>query len=151
MPSQPPGRHRERHRRLPPRPDAERRALALAASPGPWQANDEHDEVLAVDGITVAEGFALSGRQLRTTVDHIVAHNPAAVLADLDAKRAIVDEHPAATGWDGREIDGNVCRTCSETSQDGELAGDPHPCRTLRLLAQPFAGHPDHKGEEWAP
>lgn len=23
--------------------------------------------------------------------------------------------------------------------------------RTLKILAQPFAGHPDHKGEEWAP
>lgn len=23
--------------------------------------------------------------------------------------------------------------------------------RSLRILAQPFAGHPDHKGEEWAP
>jgi hypothetical protein len=23
--------------------------------------------------------------------------------------------------------------------------------RGLRILAQPFAGHPDHKGEEWAP
>ena len=128
---------------------AEQRALALAASPGPWQANGEHDEVLAVDGITVAEGFALSGRQLRATVDHIAAHDPAAALADLDAKLAIVDEHPAAPGWDGREIDGQVCRTCSETSQDGVLTGDPYPCRTLRLLARPFVGHPDHASAEW--
>ncbi|MFI1485749.1 hypothetical protein [Streptomyces sp. NPDC020747] len=27
----------------------------------------------------------------------------------------------------------------------------PHIPRGLRILAQPFAGHPDHKGEEWAP
>ncbi|WP_406227353.1 DUF6221 family protein [Streptomyces anthocyanicus] len=126
---------------------AEQRALALAASPGPWQPNDEHDEVIAVDGITVAEGFALSGQQLRATVDHIAAHDPAAVLADLDAKLAIVDWHGAreATGFDadGWEHTGNACQTC--------LAGDDWPCRTLRLLARPFAKHPDHKGEEWAP
>lgn len=27
----------------------------------------------------------------------------------------------------------------------------PYIPRGLRILAQPFAGHPDHKGEEWAP
>ncbi|MCX4232028.1 DUF6221 family protein [Streptomyces ortus] len=32
--------------------------------------------------------------------------------------------------------------------------GGPRPThipRALKILAQPFAGHPDHKGEEWAP
>lgn len=32
--------------------------------------------------------------------------------------------------------------------------GGPRPVhisRALKILAQPFAGHPDHKGEEWAP
>lgn len=27
----------------------------------------------------------------------------------------------------------------------------PHIPRGLRILAQPFVGHPDHKGEEWTP
>ncbi|GGV37026.1 hypothetical protein GCM10010293_40670 [Streptomyces griseoflavus] len=27
----------------------------------------------------------------------------------------------------------------------------PRIPRALKILAQPFAGHPDHKGEEWAP
>jgi len=69
---------------------AERRALALAASPGPWHANEEHDEVVAADGITVADGFALSGRQLRATVQHIAANDPIDVIADCDAKLAII-------------------------------------------------------------
>ncbi|GAA5033093.1 DUF6221 family protein [Streptomyces siamensis] len=64
--------------------------IALAASPGPWSANAEHDEVVAVDGIPVAEGFALSGRQLRATVDHIAAHDPARVLREIEAKRRIL-------------------------------------------------------------
>jgi hypothetical protein len=71
---------------------AERRALALAASPGPWHVNEEADEVLAVDGITVADGFALSGRQLRATAQHIAMHDPTAVIADCDAKLALIDE-----------------------------------------------------------
>lgn len=71
---------------------AERRALAEAASPGPWRANEEADEVVAVDGITVADGFALSGRQLRATVQHIAANDPTDVINDLDAKLALIDD-----------------------------------------------------------
>lgn len=111
---------------------AERRALAEAASPGPWHVSTEHDEVLAVDGITVAEGFALSGRQLRATTEHIAANDPEDVLADVDAKLAIVDELDAA------DPNGGYI-TATFTAQDA-----------LRLLAQPFAWHPDYKTEEWA-
>ena len=125
---------------------AERRALAEAASPGPWRANAEHDEVIADDGITVAEGFALSGRQLRATVQHIAANDPEDVIADLDAKLALVDVH------------GSLHRCPAyDRYGDGPRFVDPTPqqvtdcCTTLRILAQPFVGHPDHKGEEWAP
>jgi hypothetical protein len=54
----------------------EREARALKASPGPWRPNSEHTEVLAVDDIPVADGFALSGNQLRATVDHISSCEP---------------------------------------------------------------------------
>lgn len=121
---------------------AEWRALAEAASPGPWHANAEHDEVLAVDDITVAEGFALSGRQLRATVEHIAANDPEAVIADLDAKLALLDEHAQASLPNGVDLD--ECRVCGGMNE-------AWPCPTLRILAQPFAPHPHHKGEEWAP
>jgi hypothetical protein len=121
---------------------AERRSLAEAASPGPWRPNEDGDEVLAVDGLTVADGFALSGRQLRATVDHIAANDPSAVIADCDIKLRIINEVVP-------EIDAMDDRI------DGEWGvGDPterESMTLLRLLAQPFAGHPDHKGEEWAP
>ncbi|WP_406122958.1 DUF6221 family protein [Streptomyces canus] len=124
---------------------AERRALAEAASPGPWRANAENDEVVADDGITVAEGFALSGRQLRATVDHIVANDPTDVIADLDAKLAIVDLHaPVELAGLGELMD--ACAVCEVTGKYPEF-----PCQTLRILAQPFAGHPGHKGEDWTP
>lgn len=111
---------------------AERRLLALAASPGLWHPNEEHDEVVADDGITVAEGFALSGQQLRATVDHIATHDPIAVIADLDAKLALVD----------------LCTTFLHHDEGGT---DPCAEGALRILAQPFAGQSGRKGEEWAP
>jgi hypothetical protein len=90
-----------------------REQAALAASPGPWTANAEHDEVVAVDGITVADGFALSNNQLRATVDFIVDNDPTAVLLHSAAHRKIValhdqdhecpeatsSGHPVLTGW----------------------------------------------------
>lgn len=116
---------------------AERRSLAEAASPGPWQANAEHDEVIAVDGITVADGFALSGRQLRATVEHIAANDPVDVIADCDAKLWIV----------------NAAEKLPELTARFDQSSNNRDAwaRTLRLLARQFAGHPDHKGEEWAP
>lgn len=81
--------------------------LASGASPGPWHLNAEHDEVLAVDDITVAEGFALSGRQLRATTEHIALHDPTGVLADIEAKRDMLDEldrmERDEIGWDSIE------------------------------------------------
>jgi len=65
-------------------------ALAVEASPGPWRADEECSEVLAVDGVTVAEGFALSGAQLRATTRHIAHHDPARVLAECAAKREVL-------------------------------------------------------------
>lgn len=124
----------------------ERRELALGASPGPWHPSAEHDEVVADDGITVAEGFALSGQQLRATVDHIAAHDPIAVVEDLDTKIALVDVHdgphrcPAYDQYPG-----------GPRFVDPDPRSRTEPCTTVRLLAQPFASHPDHKGEEWAP
>ncbi|HEX3852631.1 MAG TPA: DUF6221 family protein [Polyangiaceae bacterium] len=63
---------------------------ALAASPGPWHLNEEGDTVLAVDDIAAAEAFALSGPQQRATAAHIARHDPAHVLREVAAKRAIV-------------------------------------------------------------
>jgi hypothetical protein len=111
----------------------EREQMARAASPGPWRPNAEHDEVVAVDDVTVAEGFALSGRQLRATVDHIAANDPTYVLADVAAKRAILaklDEY--APPWsDSRSQE--IWETIAE--------------EVVPLLAASFKGHPDFPGE----
>jgi len=110
-------------------------ADALAASPGPWTMGGE-GEVLAVDGITVAEGFALSGRQLRATVDHIARHDPARVLRDVAAMRAILDEIvPLMDGMD------------DQIDSEFRISSDPPTPyaseRLLRILAAIWADHPD--------
>lgn len=69
-----------------------RKALAESASPSPWAANAEHSEVLAVDGEFVADGFALSGNQLRNTVDHIAWNDPRQIIADCEADLAVLEE-----------------------------------------------------------
>lgn len=118
---------------------AERRAIAEAASPGPWHANEEADEVVAADGITVADGFALSGRQLRATVQHIAANDPVDLIADCDAKLAVVNLMDETLKY---------AKGDTEVDHYGTLGNAED---VLRRLARPFAGHPDRKGEEWAP
>lgn len=75
--------------------------------------------------------------------DHIARHDPARVLAEVAAKRRILDEIvPAMDGMDDR-IDGEW----------GVGAMDPSEYESiglLRLLARSYADHPDYR-EEWKP
>lgn len=67
--------------------------------------------------------------------DHIIRHDPARVLAEAEAKRLGVQLHSAEPG------------------QHPDFCGyDKHllPCPALRLLALPYADHPDYR-ELWRP
>lgn len=68
--------------------------------------------------------------------NHIVLHDPAAVLRRIAADRKKIAEHPVVTGWDGSSHNGRVCATCAQDAHDGGLSGDPYPCTTLRLVAE---------------
>lgn len=133
--------------------DEERVARAASTENGPtWYVGGERD-VLAdnpSDTPYVACG-PWGGGIDAATADHIARHDPARVLAEVDAKRRILDEHGAS---------GGTCRTCCgepdrEVRWDGEeeavewaRADKPWPCPTVRLLAQPYAGR-DGWREEW--
>jgi hypothetical protein len=121
---------------------------AATASPGPWHANPEQDEVVAVDGETVADGFALNSQQLRATVRHIVRHDPARVLREVEAKRRILELHKAVHY---RQYDPPawICLECSSRDDDHYHVTDA-PCETVRLLALPYSDHPGYK-EAWKP
>ncbi|MFD6552774.1 DUF6221 family protein [Streptomyces sp. NPDC058398] len=125
-------------------------ALAEAASPGPWHTNEEAEEVLAVDGITVADGFALSGRQLRATTEHIACQDPTRVLREIEVKRELLKEHT---------VDGWTCSTCAmpedfdedaDGNREWSRRGQDFPCRTLRLAASVYADRPGYR-EDWRP
>lgn len=138
---------------------AERRAIAEAASPWPWKINpDDPEEVLASDDILVADVFALSSNQTRNTATFIATNDPADVIADLDAKLAIIDAylppdadpHPGlpCINFKGQDpADYSEYDSCSR-----HLDAAPRLLRSdhvLRILARPFAGHTDYQ-EDWA-
>lgn len=73
---------------------------------------------------------------------HIARHDPARVLTEVDAKRRILKVHfrRRSHDWDEPGVKGFDCAQCA----------DRFPCTTLRLLALPYADHPDYR-EEWRP
>ncbi|MFE6500757.1 DUF6221 family protein [Kitasatospora sp. NPDC057738] len=81
---------------------------------------------------------ALSTSDTDAADAYLRTFNPRRILAEVDAKRRIIAEHP----W-RREPDwpsGRQCRQCATE----------YPCTTLRLLVLPYAGHCDYR-PEWAP
>lgn len=78
------------------------------------------------------------------------ARRVARALAECDAKRRIIELHEPRD-WDegvGPDVPKGtpVCTTCG----DGEFWSVAHPCDTLRLLALPYAAHPDYL-DGWRP
>lgn len=82
------------------------------------------------------------------------------VIADLDAKLALVDEIEVpldddlepATDAELHALESHPAWEYRTTT--GPRADGPRKAyieKSLRILAQPFAGHPDHKGEGWTP
>ncbi|BFP50005.1 hypothetical protein KCMC57_63730 (plasmid) [Kitasatospora sp. CMC57] len=101
---------------------------------------DEHGEPVAYN----------EGAPSIAQATHIAEHDPARVLAEVDAKRRIIDEHADDFG---------DCRVCADPAtssddvdgnRDWSRTAKPSPCQTLRLLALPYAGHPDYR-PEWVP
>ena len=96
----------------------------------------------------------------RRDAAHIARHDPARVLAECEAKRAVVELHADGEVLDHWEYECTCgfsdhrlseCKGCVwHTYDEGELKRRYSPCRTLSLLALPYADHPDCR-EEWRP
>ena len=120
--------------------------LAKAATDGPWKADDADyaEAIYAADGYTaVVAGGRWGGEAsvFNETADalFIAANDPAYVLADIAAKRRIIELHKG-----GHE--------CSQYDHNGEVdsctySHDFEDCSTLKLLAAPFRSHPDWQPE----
>lgn len=94
-------------------------------------------EVADQGGYSVVFGTPTDGQAI-----HIARHDPAHVLAEVAAKRAIIQLHPyrhSISDPDGLEIDDELCDRCDVD----------WPCPTLRAVVAIHADHPDFK-PEWA-
>ncbi|WP_354643876.1 DUF6221 family protein [Kitasatospora camelliae] len=99
----------------------------------------------------VAAADPVYGKYGEWNAKHIACWDPARVLAEIEAKRRIIDAHPITTstinpGY-GKTGAGFGCEVCHDW--DGATEGYGY-CQTLRLIALPYAEHPDYR-QEWVP
>lgn len=92
------------------------------------------------------DGGEVARFEIKADARHASGWSPARVLAEVAAKRRIIDEHPNVNDGD--------CGTCVHGRWGYPTHGgsDPQlwPCDTLRLLASVYAGRPGWRSE-WAP
>lgn len=83
----------------------------------------------------------------REYATHSARWDPARVLAECVAKRALLDLH--SQGIEEDPAGTPYSTGCDECSPDWPMPGygQPWPCMTLRLIAEPFASHPDYPME----
>lgn len=87
------------------------------------------------------------GTGFQQVSEHIARHDPARVLAECEAKRRIVESHEdAGKSW---SRSGGIEHACSMCGTADEYPVE-WPCLTLRLLALPYADHPDYD-QSWRP
>ncbi|NUQ98588.1 MAG: hypothetical protein HOY79_19215 [Streptomyces sp.] len=82
-------------------------------------------------------------------MEHIARHDPARVLAEVDAKRRIIAayEQTAQLKWPD---DPNMILTVKDRIMNQAIGRVEGLMTALRLLALPYADHPDYR-PEWAP
>jgi hypothetical protein len=97
----------------------------------------QHPSWTADDGDVLDQPeYAIAHARGNYAASHIARWDPARVLAESEAKRSVVELHRT----DATDPEVIVCAVC--------LYGPP--CETLRLLALPYADHPDYR-PEWRP
>lgn len=121
----------------------------------PWRY--EHQGVWGdrEDGVaSTAPEVAATGQE--AVQSHIARHDPARVLAEVDAKRRIADLHSVVyreIGWleDGQEEHDEipVCGLCVPKHSHYQHREDvpEGPCLTVRLLALAWSDHPEYRPE----
>ncbi len=86
-----------------------------------------HDVISYAEEVRTADGA------------HIARHDPARVLREVEAKRRMLAAHPIEYS---RVSDFTDCAACMDVD-----TYDAYPCLTVRLLALPFADHPEYRAE----
>ncbi|MEV2259124.1 DUF6221 family protein [Streptomyces anulatus] len=109
-----------------------REEAAYAAPRSPWSVRVDDDEIVAPDGITVAEAFALSGQQTRAILDLIALHQPASVLRRCAADRKLIAEHGPCSDQD------LGCKGCGFNNQEESMVDHYEDCPVLCALAEGY-------------
>jgi hypothetical protein len=89
----------------------------------------------------------------RGQAEHIVRHDPARVLREVEAKRAILKVHNTWSVVDPEAhylAEERSCVGCGLDVAGDRMTQDVNKCPVLRALALPHADHPDYR-EEWRP
>ncbi|MFD5564515.1 DUF6221 family protein [Kitasatospora griseola] len=124
---------------------------AHAIDPAPWYEDVEYDDrTNQRDGrygsglVRADDNVALWDRKQSSTLSmtaptavHVARHDPARVLAEVAAKRRILDDLAAAQGLEEKD-------PWEAEDRLGALE------RAVSFLALPYADHPDYR-PEWAP
>ena len=92
-----------------------------------------------------ADAMRWASAVIRERMKPLSLHDPARVLREVGAGRALIAEHGPARG--GRDAD--RCRVCTAIAH-GHATRFRSPCPTLRFLAAIYSDHPDYR-EEWKP
>ena len=130
------------------------KAAAEAATPGPWafEGDDPTDDDLysvheGEHGDLVGQTVAFTRDRQVENGEHMARQNPLNVIADCEAKLAILAEHAQ---WGA----GGPCKRCADWSTGGvfDIQGVLclWPCQTVRSLASAYRhreGYADHWGD----
>jgi hypothetical protein len=116
--------------------------IGTMESGNPWRYSDGQGVYTWSEEGVESDRPQVAAVQWEPVQDHIARHDPARVLADVQAKRAILKEHPSEGPIDEHWSWSRLypwCTTCSD-ADDGPTYW---PCRTVLLLASVYADHPD--------
>lgn len=127
------------------------RAIERDGEPGKWRGVKAQLVTLPPDKPhPLVVGTEVARSDHYWVAEHIALWDPARVLAEVEAKRRILDLHAPLADYKGRvqcEYCAGLCHSRSGLGCD-DPADAMYPCETVVLLAQPYAGH-DGWREEW--
>jgi hypothetical protein len=116
---------------------------------GQWEPREQH-ALQTHNGWVLAVANAHGGDFAPGVVEHIARYDPARVLREVQAKRAILAVHAPREGGDGAGAEIQVCQTCSWDGNAGDVEGDPYPCETIRIELAIYRDRPGYR-QEWKP
>jgi Family of unknown function (DUF6221) len=117
---------------------------------GVWAAGDpstgiQDKAAIYGDGMTIYD----EGGHTTAQAAHIARHDPARVLLEVAAKRAILDLHYPGAAPHGAPEGMEICAGEESDGDTWEMA-TRWPCPTVQALAAIYSGHPDYR-QEWKP